>query len=209
MHLDPAEFNAHLNEIGQDVAWRRTYACPCVNPNSGQAKPTCPVCASKGRIWNPAVPCSLGVAGANAQKQWVQFGMNDSGDIVVSVPSDSPAYAIGMFDRVVFLNRTEPFSQNVTKGVNEKIRFPVVAVDRVCWINGSALVDGPLPVVNPDGTLDWTAAPVPDGVTFSISGRRQTEFFCYFEMPLDRPFHHGAKLPRRVVLRRFDLYGAQ
>lgn len=209
MYLDPAEFNAHLAIMGQSVKWRRAYACPCVNPNSGQAKPNCPHCGSKGRIWDAALDGTVGVASGNAQKQWVQFGMNDAGDTVVSIPSDSPVYAIGPFDRVSFLNKEEPFSVNIAKGVNERIRFAVASLSRVIWVNGSSLVEGTLPVINDDGTLDWTGVAAPDGVTFSVTGTRRPEYYCYGDMPWDRPIHHGAKLPRRVVLRRFDLYGAQ
>jgi len=40
-----------------------------------------------------------------------------------------------------------------------------------------------------------------------LTGRRRQEYFVYAEMPFDRPIHYGLTLPRRVVIRRFDLYG--
>lgn len=209
MNFNPADFNALLNNIGQDVQWRQAFACPCINPNSGQPKPSCTHCGGKGRIWQDPVQARTGVAGRQAQKQWVDYGISDIGDVVVSIPSDSPLYAIGPFDRVLFLNRTEPYSVNITKGVNERIRFFVMSVDKVLYLNGDTLVDAPLPAVDSDGTIDWTGVEVPDGVTFSVTGRRRSEYFCYPETPFDRPHHAGATLPRRVVLRRFDLYGNQ
>ena len=33
------------------------------------------------------------------------------------------------------------------------------------------------------------------------------EYYCFQEIPIDRPEHSGAALPRRVALRRFDLFG--
>lgn len=210
MNFSENDFNSFLNGVGQDVMWRRAHACPCVNPNSGQPKPTCIHCKAAGRLWQAAVPARTGVSGRDAQKQWVQFGISDVGDVVVSIPSDSPLYAIGPFDRVLFLNRTEPFSQNVVKGVNEKINFFVVDVEKVFYLDEAAgLVDAPLPIVMPDGTLDWSGVELPDGVTFSVTGRRRGEYYCFPETPFDRPHHAGARLPRRVVLRRFDLYANQ
>lgn len=207
MKLNPNEFNVFLSSIGQDVTWRRAYACPCVNANSGQAKSNCRHCSGVGRIWMASVVARTGVSGGRAQKEWAQFGQWDSGDVVITIPSDSALYAIGPFDRVLFSNRSEPFSQNVVKGINEKVRFPVVSLESVIYIDGANLVNAPLPSVNQDGTLDWDAVALPDGVTFSITGRRRTEYYCFFEMPFDRPHHGGASLPRKVVLRRYELYG--
>jgi hypothetical protein len=205
VNFEPSEFNTLLNDMGQDVRWRRASACPCVSPSSGQPDPYCDHCAGKGRLWQGEVGARTGVAGGNVQKQWLNFGQYASGDIVVSVPEDSPLYDIGPFDRVLFLNRTEPFSQNVVKGVNERINFPVVELEKVLYLQGGQLVDAALPMINPDGSLDWSGVEVPDGVTFAITGRRRAEYFCLPDTPWDRPHHAGARLPRKVVLRRFDM----
>lgn len=210
MQFSSADFNHFLNGIGQDVLWRRSHACPCVNPHSGQPKPSCQHCAGNGRLWQGAVPARTGVAGREGQKQWVQFGISDVGDVVVTIPSDSPLYAIGPFDRVLFVNRTEPFSHNIVKGVNEQINFFVVGIEKVLYLDDAgALVDAALPAVLADGTLDWAGVEVPDGVTFSVTGRRRGEYYCFPATPFDRPHHAGAALPRKVVLRRFDLYANQ
>jgi hypothetical protein len=209
VNLDPDEFNAFLGGIGQEIQWRRASACPCVNPNSGQAKSNCKHCKSIGRLWGPAVAARAGVSGREVQKQWVNFGQSDVGDVVLTIPSDDPLYAIGPYDRALFLNRTEPFSQNIVKGVNERINFKVVSLERVLYISGEDLIDAPLPAILDDGTLDWAGVELPDGVTFSIAGRRHTEYYCLKNTPFDRPHHAGAALPRKVVLRRFDLYANQ
>lgn len=205
MNLDPGDLNALLDEMGQDVQWRRAHACPCVNPSSGQAKSSCGHCRGKGRLWQHPVTARTGVAGGTVQTKWFNFGAYATGDIVVSVPSDSPLYAIGPHDRVLFLNRTEPFSQNVVKGVNERMNFAVVDLEKVLYLDGANLVDAPLPLIMPDGSLDWSGVELPDGVTFSITGRRRAEYFCLPDTPWDRPHHAGATLPRKVVLRRFDM----
>lgn len=207
MRFSARAFNSFLNGVGQDFSWRKAFACPCVNPNSMQASPTCPVCNGKGRSWESAVTGRAGVAGRESMKQWAQFGLWDAGDVMLSLPSDSPLYDMGQFDRVLMLNRTEPFSINMIRGMNDIIRFPVVSVDRVFWIVGGAIVEGALPTVLPNGVLDWGASAPPMATNYSLTGRRVPEYFVYQDLPMDRPHHAGMRLPRKVVIRRFDLYG--
>lgn len=208
MELLADDFNEFLSVIGQDCLWRKSWACPCVSPNSGAASTTCTVCSGAGRLWDAGVQTTLGKTGSDAIKRWAQFGMYDEGDTVMTVGSDSPAYAIAAFDRVLMLNQTEPFSQAIVPGVNSRLKFPALSVDRVFSIVSNALVDHPLPTVNPDGTFAWPGGAAPVG-QYSISGRRRVEFFAFTAQPFDRPHEHGEPLPRRIVMKRFDLFGRQ
>lgn len=165
------------------------------------------MCGGKGRAWGEEVAARAGVTGQTSLKNWAPFGIIDAGDLMLSIGSDTALYAMGAFDRVLMLDRSEPFSQTVISGVTDLTNFRALAVDRVCWKSGDALVDGPLPVVAADGRLDWGLNEPPAGVTYSITGRRIPEFYAFLEIPLDRPHHGGLPLPRRVVVRRFDLYG--
>ncbi|MDR0458704.1 MAG: hypothetical protein LBH10_06745 [Burkholderiaceae bacterium] len=136
---------------------------------------------------------------------WAQFGRWESGDVVLTIPSDSPVYAIGNFDRVTMAQGSVPFTIVVAPG--QRLKFFVIAVD-----SAFTRVDGkPQPVeppkVDADGELVW---PQDSGSTnggISLAGRRAPEYFCFAEFPQDRAFHHGAALPRRVVMRKFDLFG--
>lgn len=193
--------------MGQNFAWRRAHACPCVNPNSGQAKPNCPYCLGKGRYWDDPVVGAAGIVGRDQMQQFAQFGIWDAGDIMLSIPSDSPLYAIGPFDRVAALNRSEPFSIAFVRGVNDVIRFPVIGIESVSWFDGTRLVTATDVTAQADGTLVFASDKPAQGTTYSVTGRRTPEFFVYQELPADRPMHYGQPLPRRVVLRRFDLYG--
>ena len=87
--------------------------------------------------------------------------------------------------------------------------FQASGIDRVFWIDAvtKALVEGPLPSLGADGRPVWGADAPPPGVTYSITGQRLPEYYCLVEMPSSRNEHSGASLPRRVVLRRFDLLG--
>lgn len=213
MRLSPTDFNRHLRHMGNDFVWRKAYACPCVNPNSGAAKPNCPLCSGKGRTWANGVSGKAGIVGRETMKDFAAFGVWDSGDVMLSIPSDSPLYAIGQYDRVSASNRSEPFSMNRTRGTNDVYRFSVLAIDRVFWLDAQNVThESTPPTIALDGTVTWgeqaegNVAP-PVGSTYSITGRRTPEFFVYQDMPFDRPLHYGASLPRRVQLRRFDLYG--
>ena len=207
MRLSPAAFNSFLGQMGQSFAWRRSYACPCINKNSGQANPKCPHCSGKGRLWAGAVVGDAGIMSRSRMREFAAFGIWDQDDIMLSIPSNSPLYAMGQFDRIAALNRSEPFSANLIRGLNDTLRFPVLSVDRVFWLNGEHIRDVALPVVNEDGSLTWADGAPPAGATFSLTGRRTPEYFVYQELPTDRPLHFGEPLPRRVTLRRFDLFG--
>lgn len=207
MQLSPSAFNDFLGGIGQSFLWRRSFACPCINPHSGAPSMDCPVCAGKGQTWIDPIPCTAGIVGQSQLKKFAQFGEWNDGDTLLSIPSDSALYAAGVFDRVQAENRSESFSMNMIAGINDRVNFSVVSIERVAWINGTTLVDATIASINPDGTIVWGLNQPPSRTTFSISGRRRPEYYVYMDIPLDRPFHYGAALPRRVVIRRFDLFG--
>ena len=207
MRLSSAAFNRFLGQMGQSFAWRRSYACPCINKNSGQANPKCPHCSGNGRLWAGAVVGEAGIVSRSRMREFAAFGIWDQDDIMLSIPSNSPLYAMGQFDRIAALNRSEPFSANLIRGLNDTLRFPVLSVDRAFWLDGEHIRDVALPVVNEDGSLTWADGAPPAGATFSLTGRRTPEYFVYQELPTDRPLHFGEPLPRRVALRRFDLFG--
>lgn len=206
MKLSPKKFNTMLASVGQSFGWRKGYACPCVAPYSGAAAPSCPQCSGSGRIWGGQVDGVAGVVARDKLKNFAEFGRWDEGDIMLSIPSNSPLYDLGEFDRVVALNRSEPFSLNMIRG-SEVARPLVLGVDRVFWLDESLNIqEGVIPKVK-DGAIVWGEGAPPAGKTYSITGRRREEFFVFRDIPVDRPLHQGVKLPRRVVLRRFDLYG--
>jgi len=211
MQLSPAAFNGLLGEMGQAVAWRKAYACPCRDDDTGAARQGCPVCDARGQFWD-VVPTEAwtGLAGMRVNREWAAYGLWESGDVVFTIPSDSPLYAAAEFDRVVMSNSSEAFSVPRRRGAaNETLTFPVVQIDRAFWIADGAVVDGDLPVIADDGTIDWSgAATAPDaGVQYSISGRKRQEYFIFRDLVQDRAHFYGLALPRKVVARKFDLFG--
>lgn len=209
MQLSPAAFNTLLGNMGEWFAWRKSMACPCVNPSSGSPVAGCPSCNGHGRIWYEAVRALAGVASSNIQQAWAKMGMYMSGDMVLSIPENSPLYGIAQFDRVLSETNTDPFSLALTRGAPaERLQGVVLSIDRVFWLdNAGALVDGGIPTVNAEGRLTWASGAPPTGKAYSISGVRQQEFYCFGAYSVDRMKHGGARLPRRMVLRKFDLFG--
>lgn len=206
--LSPKKFNKWLNNIGQLFSWQPSYSCPCYEEHSGAPDNHCGLCGGRGRVWNPAVEGKSGIAGQKIQREWANFGQWESGDVVLTLPSDSPLYAMGELDRVVMLNSSQPFSVNMTRGFNDRLRYPTERIDRVFWKDANeAIVEGGIPTVSGSGELTWSSGEPPAGTQYSITGRRRPEYFCFKEFPQDRSHHSGLDLPRRVVLRRFDLFG--
>lgn len=207
LRLSPKKFNKFLNGIGQEFTWAKSFSCPCTNPQSGAPRRDCPQCDGKGRLWDSPIDAKAGVVSRSQLKKFAEFGIWDEGDIVLSIPSDSELYAIGQFDQVATKNRTEPFSVNIINGFANTLRFKPESIDRVTWLDGDDLIVGSIPTINQNGALAWSGLTPPQGVTYAITGRRFPVYFCYMDLPLDRPYHSGEDLPRRVVLRRFDLFG--
>lgn len=209
MHLNPADFNILLADMGQTVRWRQAFACPCVNAHSGAAKPGCPICDGKGQGWKTAVDCDAGVTGQKTQREWAQSGLYESGDVVISLPSDSAIYAMGQFDRAILVNSSERFSFVLKRGSNDVLQFPFLAVTRCFWLNtaGTAIVEGGIPTVSSAGVLTWLTGEPVAGSSYTLEGTRMNEYFCWGMFPGNRGIHHGELLPKKVILRKFDIFG--
>jgi hypothetical protein len=212
MQLNPAAFNSFIAGIGQRVQWRRSHACPCVNRVSGAAKPGCPVCAARGRFWDEAKDAVIGIASQNTQKRWAQMGRYEAGDAVVVVPENTPVYEAGQFDRVRMLNSTDRFSLPLLRGApDERLPPAVEEVTRVFWLSQGGvlpLIEGNIPErISEVGGITWGDGAPPDGTTYTIEGTKFSEYYVFDQMPSDRNEHSGARLPRKIVLRSFDLFG--
>jgi hypothetical protein len=209
MAFSVLRFNGLLANTGQNVQWRRATLCPCRNPQSGAARQSCPVCTGKGVIWDAPVSAWTGFAGAKVMKEWMASGAWQQGDVVLSIPSNSPLYVMGLNDRVVLTATTVPFNAVLTHTGAEKLLYSVVSVDEVGWLastTATAMTAGGIPTQNADGTLTWASGAPPAGQQYTIRGRANPQYFALQDMPADRP-QYGQALPRRAPLRLFDLFG--
>lgn len=210
MRLSPAAFNAHLANMGQKFMWSKSFVCPNVNPDSGAAIPNCPICFGRGRFWPNTVAATAGVASQKVQQAWAQFGTYESGDTVLSVPENSPIYDAGQFDRLLAINTEEQFSIRLFSGEEDRLFGTIISISRVFWLSldDTTIIDGVIPAIDSNGNLTWpTGGGPPDDTSYSVSGSRRQEFFIFMDYPANRFEHMGARLPKRLVARRFDLFG--
>jgi hypothetical protein len=216
VQLDPAVLNNHFAAMGQSFGWRRAFACPCVSSGSGSAKVDCPQCDGIGSIWDDEVttwadgvtPIRLGFTAQTAKKGMADFGVFEDGDAVLSIGSDQPCYQAGWRDRFRNLDATHTFSINLRRGFGDKMRFSVLSIERVFWLDATqAKVEASaLPTLGADGALTWPGTSPPAGTFFSITGQRFDEYFVYLNQPMNRNIH-GLAQPRKLPARRFDLLG--
>lgn len=213
MRFNPRAFDRFIANIGQEVLWRRAYACACLNPHSGAPDPKHQLCLGKGRLWDEPVETVIGIASQDVSSELIAAGLWESGDMVMTIPQESPVWEFGgQFDRVVLRNSTDMFSQPMTRGSpSERLIFPVAAVSRVFWLHPQTrnLVEGAVPTIGSDGRPTWPGGvgEPPPGTTYSISGEKFSEYYIYGQYPSDRNEHSGMRLPKRVTLRKFDLFG--
>lgn len=212
MQFSAERFNRHLDNIGQRVLWSRSWACPCRNPTSGSADPQCPLCVGRGRIWDEAVETVVGVANQQTQVKWAKMGQWEAGDMVVSLPESSEAWDWGgQYDRVVTLNGLDGFSDVYQRGApSERLRLPINSITRVYWLSADrkSVIEGGIPVLDDRGRPSWpNGGEPPAGMRYSISGDRFSEYYMLDSFPSDRNEHQGMRLPKRVVLRKFDFLG--
>lgn len=211
MQLSPAAFNAWLNNIGMDFGWRRATACPCINPASGAANPSCPLCHGKKWQWAAEVPARCGFQNQSQSKTFATFGTWEPGDATLTIGSDSPMYGAGQFDRFRCKNATTPFSIIRMKGDTDFLLGTVVSLSRVFWIDadGTTMIEGDLPSIDGDGNLTWSVGQVapPDDTAYSVTGVKYDEYFSYPDIANDRNMHAGAALPKKLLARKFDLFG--
>ena len=212
MKFNAAAFDRHLNNIGQQVLWRRSYACACVNPASGAPDPKHALCMGKGRLWDQPIETVTGIARHEVQAQWAQSGLWESGDMVLSIPQASPLWNSGQFDRVTMLNSTDVFSQPLVRGApTERLLFVPISVDRCFWLHPLTrdIVEGAPPVFDASGVPSWPGGvgEPPPGATYSVTGKKNTEYYLFGAWPSDRNQHGGVRLPKRVIARKWDLFG--
>lgn len=213
MRFNAASFDSFLAGIGQKVQWRRSYACACVNPESGAPDPKHALCQGKGRLWNPPVETVTGIASQQVQIEWQNSGMYEAGDMVLSIPQASPLWDAGQFDRILLLNSTDVFSQPFTRGApNERLLFKTARFTRCFWLHPqdrNQIVEGGLPVVDDNGNMTWPGGvgEPPPGMKYSLTGEKFDEYFVFLQLLTDRNQHSGMRLPKRVTVRKWDLFG--
>lgn len=211
MRLNYARFNQLAHKLGQRIQWRQAHTCPCSDPETGRVDYHCPACQGRGVIWDSAQAGQLALSGQKLQRQWAALGLYERGDVVCTLPSDDPVYDLAEFARVLFTDSSKPFSALLNHGGSDNVGPGVQRLDEVLWLDSGVIERAdPTPALDTaTGALSWAGVgnEPAAGTRITVSGRRSPEYYCYMEFPQDRSHQQGDPLPRRVVLRRLDLFG--
>jgi len=214
MLLNPADFNQFLtgtSGVGQTIDWRRAELCACARPDSGAANPHCIICDGRGRFWpHPPIRTRAGISSQETTREWATFGQFEAGDALVIIPENSSMYEAGHFDRLTMLNATDRFALSLLRGERDRIHIHTQTITNVFWIDPvtGLNVHGTIPTIDAAGNLSWPAGGgPPHGRVYTVTGTRFNEYFVWHALTSDHAHHFGARLPRTLIARRFDLFG--
>jgi len=208
MRLNPTAFNTFINKIGQDVLWRKSLRCPCRNKRSGSPNPDCLVCYGLGYTYESPVSGIIGTSGMSIQRAWSSMGLYESGDQVITIGNDSPLYGVSNGDRVLLINSSIPFEVNLDHTGTEIFPYSfesIQSIAKVFWISGSSYAYSTIAINSTTNRVEWTANEPSINTQYTVLGRRNPEYYAYMDYPVDRSHFHGLPLPRRIVLRNYEV----
>lgn len=202
-------FNTFLADIGARVTWRQASECPCRLPRSGGTQVDCPVCEGLRYVWDDGIQTTIGVQGIKADRKFAAFVEWEKGDMLATIPSDSPAYDVGEYDRFTMDEAEFRFSAVLTKGVNDRLKYAKIRRISRVW----AIVDGEAQSYQEGvdfgvngAAIAWVAEKgPPDGTQYTVRYFAAPEYFVYLSIPQDR-IQSNLNLPKRVPLRLMDLF---
>ncbi len=214
MSFSVDDFNEFLGEsgpVGQTYIWYRADPCPCADAHSGAGRQGCPMCSGKGVQFAAGQGGVAAMASSRTQREWAQFGTYEQGDVVVTIPENSPLYDVGQYDRVTATDSIVRFGEVLEHGSGalEVLPFLALSITRVFWLNEdeTANVDGGIPTIAEDGSLSWPEGGEPPADTqYTVTGTKYLEYICLGNFPTNRAMGQGLRLPRKVVLRDSDLF---
>lgn len=204
-------FNAMLALAGQPATWERALVCPCRTTRTGGADPACAVCQGRGFIWESPQAVTIGLNGVNLRREWAPFSQWENGDIVAIIPSDSPAYRAGEYDRFTLTQAVLPLTMILTRGVNDTLKYRTIQSVLKVWaiVNGAKkefveVVAGEGDYTLNGNTFAWVTNELQPGQQYSVLFEAHPEYGVYKDLLHDRPIG-GQALPRRVHLRHMPL----
>lgn len=201
--------NNMLSSLGQTAQWQQARICPCRSSTSGGANVNDPVCGGTGYLWSNPIACKIALEAMNTGREYAMTAEWEKGDIVATLPSDSPAYQAGEYDRLTLTQSSLRINHILTRGVNDALRYRhPISIEEVFSVVGGAKT-----ILTPNldfsligNAISWNTNVIPVGTQYSITYTAHPEYFFYKELVMDRP-HGGRSLPRKVHLRLMELFG--
>lgn len=192
------------------MLWCKSTQCPCMDVTTLSADPQCPYCHGIGFTWETGIKTIVGLAGEKAQMKWLNSGLYEEGDLVCTIPEISVMWDdFGPYDRLIALNATHSFSRVFIKGhPTERLNVPVESIKSVYWRNAAGdVVNGVIPKVSSNGEITFPdEGKVPPYQTkYVMKGLTYSDYFIFRDIGANRNEHSGMRLPKKLVLRRFNL----
>ncbi|MDO8357313.1 MAG: hypothetical protein Q7U76_13060 [Nitrospirota bacterium] len=198
-----------LFSLGQTALWQQAQLCPCRNASTGGANVKDPVCGGTGYLWAAPIACSIAVEGMTTHREYAMTTECEKGDLVATLPSNSPAYQAGEYDRLTLTQSSIRLNHILVRGTNDKLRYrsPIAIAQVFGLVNGVKTLLLPTADYTLSGqTIVWNSPRLPVGSQYSVLYTANPEYFVYKELVMDRP-HGGRSLPRKVHLRLMELFG--
>ena len=158
----------------------------------------------------------IGVSGVTFTKQFAQFGEWDRRDMIATVPARDASgalleiYGIGDFDRVTLVDSVVRQSFVGQRGQADTVpeRTIRAVTDAFGLHNGAKvpLEDGTDFRVT-GNTVEWLSSALAVGEGYTLRYVASPEYFVWTSIEQPRAHDLGKALPKRVVLRSFDLFG--
>jgi hypothetical protein len=160
-------------------------------------------------VWDDGIQTTVGICTQKTQERWSKMGFYETGDMVITIPENSPMWAAaGQYDRVLTLSGLDGFSEVLFHGApTEKLRMPIHLIYRVFWKDPvtKQIVEGGIPSFDNAGNLRWVSGEPPLGLPYSVTGDRYSEYYMFDMFPSDRNEQGGMRLPKNSVLRKWDV----
>jgi hypothetical protein len=196
-------FNSLLGgrRLGTLLRWQRVHHCPCAI-DEGEADQSCKVCSGTGRYFDAwSEPFTAGLVGQDAQSmQNITQRTEDGviGDSVLVLPSSALCYAdIAFMDRIQLVNTTDTIEWVLSPGPGVKLPSGCTVLKASARsVDGTAIVDVPIPVPGPDGRITVL-------VTTTVRFRAARLYEVLRDLSKVREF--GIGLPKRIPLKRIDI----
>ena len=184
------------------LVWEQSRLCPCTNAD-GAAERTCPVCAGRGRYFEPpSDPFRAGLVGLSARALEAfaaRFGPGVVGESMLSIPASAYCYdRIGEGDRITALDAVEKREWSLPAGATRRLPFGGTIISAACRVSGKVVL---VPTPTPTDAGDFTVA-APTRIEIQAPSR----FEVTKELAQLRAFisEGSTGLPKKLGAKRLD-----
>lgn len=180
--MQPEKFTRMLQQKGYPLIWTKALLCPCVSPESDQARVDCANCDSSGFIYVEPIEIQAHINGLEAKKGiYRNLGEWLTGLATVSVGGD---IRLGYMDRLAMTHSIMGYNEWIKKGNRRGVRstlppnrdacrYKIVRMMHLVW----EPVENEPPVmleqgidfkITEEGWVEWLKArSIPDGTVFT------------------------------------------